>query len=112
MRIPYLVPVLVYNPNENNGFVYVQNSPVNYSDSKGLFFLIDCPRCLYYYRKCANDGKKCKKKKCENDPFVTPSELFTECFQKTKSCQKMIKSCGKCGVGPRFPGPRPRLPKI
>ncbi len=88
----------------NNLYIYVGNSPINYTDPEGLSTL-DCIRCGYYYWQCAKKGLKCKEKKCRENEDITSGELFRECFQKIPECQKMIEYCGKCALWPWTPKP-------
>ena len=82
-----------------NLYGYVDNNPINRTDPEGLFWLFDCVKCFYYMNQCAQEGLKCKKKKCqEGDLPPTSDELFNDCYKGIPSCQKQFEFCGKCAL--------------
>ena len=118
-----------------NFYEYVLNNPVNLRDPSGLIPWGDCFKCIYYGAVCFKKGRQCREdldKKypdpldlcsATNTPYAS-SAYAKVCFAQVPQCQKMIESCGKCGITPPFnqvsagsgppknigPGPSPKTP--
>lgn len=92
-------------------YAYVLNDPAQHTDPEGTG---KAPIvCVYYIVKCADDATNCVNKlKCkmtqmsddeiaQGDTTGPSATQYTQCFQSTKSCQKMMKKCGpKYAKGP------------
>lgn len=104
------------------------NNPINSSDPEGLFWPIDCAKCLYYRSKILDALDKCRSElaRCKNleeevkfmEKYGSPfgdAALWNCAVQVTgdpKIWQDLTESCFKCGFL-QSPGvPAPKKPPI
>jgi len=100
-----------------NFYRYTENNPIGFSDPLG-HGPWNCIKCLYHLYKsdsCLKSARDCRKKLDEKYPdpvdlcsatnSPNPGDAyFKQCFAKNPACQKLIESCGKCGLWPPLMG--------
>ncbi len=122
----WLVPAFINNPQNLHPFVYVGSNSINLTDPEGLFWPIDCGKCIYYRNKLQKATDKCRSKSKEKCKTLEDDVQFYEGQNSTGygsaiwNCvksetgdpniwSKITTSCFKCTF--LLTGPKPPLPK-